>query len=57
MSQDPATETKIDELGLRYKNKVGGSPFGPQASIYGTMSCFKKSTFFCGDCRPVGPDG
>ena len=47
MTRDPAIETKIDESGLRYKSKVGGSPFGPNGSHLSTMSCFK-----CGQHRP-----
>ena len=42
-----ATETKITEDGLRYKAKVGGSPFGIQANGNATMSCFK-----CGQHKP-----
>lgn len=49
MSKDPATETKIDSTGLRYKSKVSGSPFGEQGSQQGTMSCFK-----CGLHKPRG---
>jgi hypothetical protein len=44
----PADKTKILEDGLRYKTKVGGSPFltasNPGAA---TMSCF-----LCGKHRP-----
>ena len=47
MTKDPAIETKIDESGLRYKSKVGGSPFGPNGSHLSTMSCFK-----CGQHKP-----
>jgi hypothetical protein len=35
------TETKIAEDGLRYKAKVGDSPFGTASHANGTMSCFK----------------
>jgi len=68
MSRQPA-ETKIDKTGLRYKAKVGGSPFGG-SSPTSTMSCYKcglhkprslgtfkrplnQSMFMCGDCRPA----
>ena len=68
MSREP-TETKIDESGLRYKSKIGGSPFGG-SNPTSTMSCYKcglhkprslgafkrilnQSMFICGDCKPV----
>ena len=47
MTKDPATETKIDSSGLRYKSKLNGSPFGPQGGMAGTMSCVK-----CGQHKP-----
>lgn len=44
----PADKTKILEDGLRYKSKVGGSPFLTGASPGATtMSCF-----LCGKHRP-----
>ena len=47
MNKDPALETKIAADGLRYKSKVGGSPFGGQAGFVGAMSCLK-----CGLHKP-----
>lgn len=41
MIKDPATQTKIDSTGLRYKSKVNGSPFGPEGNHLSTRSCFK----------------
>ena len=41
MIKDPATQTKIDSTGLRYKSKVNGSPFGPEVNHLSTRSCFK----------------
>jgi hypothetical protein len=40
MSRD-ATTTQINSDGLRYKSKVGGSPFGVGSNSVSTMSCFK----------------
>ena len=42
-----AETTKINENGLRYKSKAGGSPFGGTAVGIGTMSCYK-----CGQHKP-----
>jgi hypothetical protein len=46
MSREVA-ETKIASDGLRYKAKVGGSPFGTPSHANGTMSCYK-----CGLHKP-----
>lgn len=44
----PPSKTKILEDGLRYKSKVGGSPFMTASSTGpSTMSCF-----LCGKHRP-----
>lgn len=48
MSRQP-TETKIDETGLRYKAKIGGSPFGAPSHANSSMSCYK-----CGKHKPRG---
>lgn len=42
-----STTTEIDETGLRYKSKVGGSPFGAPSYPSSTMSCIK-----CGRHKP-----
>jgi len=61
----------VDESGLRYKSKPGGSPFGT-ATANGSMSCFLcgvhkprnqgqfrnvagKSVLFCFECKPPKP--
>jgi len=40
-------ETKIASDGLRYKAKIGGSPFGGSGSMINVMSCMK-----CGQHKP-----
>jgi hypothetical protein len=45
MSRDDKTQIKAD--GLRYKSKVGGSPFAADGRTRDTMSCIK-----CGLHKP-----
>jgi len=46
MSKDAVT-SKVDDSGLRYKTKAGGSPFGTTGVAGGSMSCYK-----CGQHKP-----
>lgn len=46
MSTGPTT-TEITSDGLRYKSKVGGTPFTGQGGMISIMSCFK-----CGLHKP-----
>ena len=45
MTRDAKTQISSD--GLRYKSRIGGSPFGERGQTGATMSCFK-----CGLHKP-----
>lgn len=50
----PATKTVISDDGKRYREKVGGSPFGLVTASPG-VSC--RSCFFCGQRLPTSAQG